>query len=274
VLAQFGCLALAATLYTYTYSATPGNPEPLKLNLLICIYNETNKHRANEYIYCLKKNLAHPMIKQIHVSYDTSQDKQLKGNLLRWLQRRQIPITYQEKRQTFGDCMRLANELFPDDYVIISNADIYFDKTLSQLKKQYIDGQFLALTRSAESKDKIRPQKNLFSQDTWIFKTPFRNTEHLNLAYVGQWFCETHLCPVVVQNEKLMLYNPCLDIHCMHKHKLRLRHRKTRSNKHLGNEFAPPHCTLNKPIYASKNTLYKLHNTGYKKTKNREKKNQ
>ena len=42
--------------------------------LITSLYNETNEARREEYITCLKNNMAHPMIKKIHIIYDKAKD--------------------------------------------------------------------------------------------------------------------------------------------------------------------------------------------------------
>lgn len=205
----------------------------LSLNLLTCLYNETNKKRADEYIFCLEKHRNHPMIEHIHVSYDTSHDSGKKGELHRYLEQcENVSISYIDGRQTFGDCIRLANELFPDQYVLLTNADIWFNDTLFKLKPHHLEKKLIALTRQHWPWN--------YSQDTWIFKTPFPEHPFMNKTYIGLLSCEKPIIYTAQKND-IHAYNPKRSIQCMHKHQSHVRN-QTEVNR--WGIIPLPFCTL------------------------------
>src|SRR5581483_3177903 len=98
-----------------------------------------------------------------------------------------IQLSYVVGRPTYGHCFALANELYRDQKIIVSNADIFFNETLSLLLNYDLNNKFLALTRWNVLKDfSIEPyywfgQKVECSQDTWIFKSPIRRFDNDNI---------------------------------------------------------------------------------------------
>src|SRR5271155_4359133 len=83
------------------------NAQSVKFILITSVYNEMNIQRAAEYITCLKKNLANPIIKAIHVLYDTSRDG-THNAILDFLKAHNIVIHYIKGRPSFHDCFALA----------------------------------------------------------------------------------------------------------------------------------------------------------------------
>jgi len=222
---------------TYSEDSEHAPKSKTLFNLIICLYNETNKQRANEYLYCLKRNLSNPLIKLIHVSYDTSCDSKKCRYIRQWLQGHNIPTSYIDRRQNLGDCIRLANKLFPNEYVIFSNADIWFDRSLGLLQKDDIEGHLVAISR--------QPRAPKYSQDSWIFKTPFPEHPHLDMTYVGLCGVEKPLI-FAAQENCLQVYNPCKTIQCMHEHRAQVRHRN--GINHWGTIPLRP-CSLANKVY-------------------------
>lgn len=192
------------------------------------LYNETNSRRMQEYIDCLHYNLEHPLIEKIHIIYDTSKDDN-KNKLLRFLQTKDLDITFINGRPTYGYCFSLANVLYPHRTIMVSNADIYFNKTLNKLKNVDLANKFIVLTRwniglgGRKRLEYIRRRKpNIWSHDTWIFQTPLIPFEHDDIQ-IGTAYCD---CRIAYQAQKagLTVLNPCLSIECCHLHQSRVRH--------------------------------------------------
>jgi len=233
-------LTISPPTRTDTQDETTTDTQPkIRLNLFTYLYNETNPRRIKEYLLCLNKNRNHPMIKRIHVNYDTSNDPEKTGVLHQYLKEHGIEISYAQGRLTISECMRLINELFPDDYVIFSNADIWFNDTLLRLDKEHIEGKVLGLSRRGSLRFP-------YSQDTWIFKTPFlADHPFLEKTYIGLPNCEKPIIHVARKVMGLHVYNPSCSIHCMHEHKSRVRHHE--DINHWG--IIPlPYCRLDGTI--------------------------
>jgi hypothetical protein len=195
-----------------------------KFVYITSLYNEQSKKRIDEYIKCLEKNLVHRLIKNVHVIYDTTSDSISKDSpVLNYLKSKNIKITYIKGRPTFGFCFSLANELYPYQNIILSNADIFFNETLSLLKDYDLTGKLLAITRwQVNSDGTLTPymRKNnipaLNSQDTWIFNTPFHVSEKYNIE-IGTVHCD-NLLAYYARKSGLIVINPCLSIQCCHLH--------------------------------------------------------
>ncbi len=192
-----------------------------KFKLITTLYNETNRARCAEYRLCLEKNLAHDVINEIHILYDTSKDDE-QNELLKYLETKNVTITLISGRPTYGYCFQLANTYYPNSAVILSNADIYFNTTLNQLEKYDLFNKFLAITRWD-----VYPngQLHLFggmhyprsdSQDVWIFRTPLRPFANDNIR-MGLLDCDGRIA-FQARQAGLQVINPCKTIQCCHVH--------------------------------------------------------
>jgi len=218
------CWQLLSMTAMGTTNIGSNSSSSLSFNLIICLYNEPNKKRADEYRHCLQKNLRNAAIQNIHVIYDTSKDPDKQSSLHEWLLSQKITLSYTEKRQSFGDCFRCANELIPEETVIISNADIWFNKTLSLIKSNHLEGKFFAITRHDRKENRLKRVQLSFSHDSWIFKTPFKTSGKLNHVPIGSWFCEKPVVDAAQKLAGLRVYNPALSIQCIHEHQSGIRH--------------------------------------------------
>ncbi len=201
--------------------------DPGKFNLITVLYNEKNAKRVDEYISCFEKNLAHECIDEICVVYDRSGDFG-ETVVLDFLKSKHIKIVYVDGRPSYGFCFDLANKIFPDSKVILSNADIYFNETLNLLSDYDLTNKFLAITRWAILEDgRIEPyvdkqgKPNIFSQDTWIFKTPLKKFKN-DAIEIGVPACDGRIA-FQARKEGLQILNPCLSVQCCHLHASEIR---------------------------------------------------
>jgi hypothetical protein len=215
--------------------------------LITMLYNETNDERIVEYLTCLDQNLKHPDMKQIHVVYDTSKDN-AQNRILDYLKQQNLIITYVTGRETYDFCFKLANELYANSVVIVSNADIYFNETLHLLIDYDLTNKFLALTRWNVTRDGSLAiyywkdgRKAERSQDTWIFKTPLRQFDDPTVQ-IGVPHCDGRIA-YEAQKSGLTVLNPCLTIQCCHLHLSGL-HNYTAAPFPHGRAIAVPWCVL------------------------------
>lgn len=206
-----------------------------KFILITFLYNEKNLDRINEYKKCIEKNLSHKSINKLHVIYDVSNDDK-KNILLNFLKSKKIKISYLKDRPTIGYIIKLVNKKYPNSKIILSNADIYFNKTLELLNDYDLSKKFITLTRYDLQKDgslKIRNDGGNFfngiTQDAWIFKTPIPNfyDQSIKVGLVG---CEM-LINYQAKKAGLDVINPCLSIQCCHLHQCNIRHYNTNFTK-------------------------------------------
>ncbi len=206
-----------------------GNIHAKNFLLLTHLYNETHRQRAFEYIDCLEKNLKHPLITKVHVIYDTSLDNEGENIIRPYLESKNITMTNVQERPSFGFCFQLVNELYPGWEIILSNADIYFNKTLHTLEDYDLKDKFLALTRWEVTQANelnlfwLRDANGFFrldyaetSQDVWIFETPIRKFRK-DFFSLGTWNCD-YVIGYFAREVGLTVLNPCLTIQSCHKH--------------------------------------------------------
>lgn len=210
---------------------------PQKFTLLTMLYNETHEERCQEFITCMEVNLKHPSIKNIHVFFDTINNSD-PNKLLDYLKSKPVSITYINGRASFEDFWKLADKRYNDTAIIISNADIYFDNTLTMLEKYDLSHMFIALTRwdineikseslayatwDAAKKQFIPFTGRSFSQDTWIFKTPLPKFKDPSMK-LGMLHFDPRLA-YQARQAGLQVINPCLNIKCHHLHLSGIRH--------------------------------------------------
>ena len=202
--------------------------------LITFLYNEIIPARIEEYIICMETNIQHKKIQRIHVLYDITWDnKSQKQTILDYLLRQpKITIDYIEGRPTYGMCFALANDLYQNSNIILANADIFFNETLSLLDNYDLTNKFLALTRWNLHKDgSIQPyyiihhgvrREQHCSQDAWIFQTPFPKLLKDNIA-IGVQACDMRIA-YWANKSGLKVINPCLSIQCIHVHTSGIRH--------------------------------------------------
>lgn len=218
--------------------------------LITSLYNETNPRRIQEYLTCLEHNLDHPAIKHIHVLYDISGPQDVAcgpiWDFLHMSHNKRITIEKIKGRPSFGHCFAVANTLYPNETILLTNADIYFNETLDLLSDVDMTNRFFVLTRWNVAPNGSLHQyytnkiKRVDSNDTWIFKTPF-NALKADDILLGTPHCDIYLMYRALQT-KLRVHNPCLTIQCAHLHLSNIRHyKRVKATK----PFATlPWCTL------------------------------
>jgi hypothetical protein len=206
--------------------------------LITSLFNDKHPERAQEYITCLKKNLAHPLLKTVHVIYDTSSDGC--SELLRvrdYLEKQpNVVITYMSHRPSFGELFKIAADLYPNEIVLVSNGDIYFNETLAALKGLDFSNLFLAIGRwDIDIRDKMhmavetiydkKTKKTTYkpsncSQDVWVFKSPAHvDCDDINL---GTPHCD-HYMAYRLMASGYDVYNPMVTVQCCHQHASNIR---------------------------------------------------
>ncbi len=196
-----------------------------QFTLITSLYNESEQERIDEYIVCLEKNLAHPLIETIEVFYDTAKDDPVadKNQILQYLKSKNVIIHYITKRPTYQDCFDRANSTYTGKKIIIANADIYFNETLDLLETYDFTNKFLALTRWNLLPDNTleiymwpNNKPAIGSQDAWFFTAPLRTFEDAVIS-IGVPHCDGRLA-YEAKKVGLQVLNPCLTIQCCHVH--------------------------------------------------------
>lgn len=201
--------------------------------LLTMLYNENNETRFNEYTTCLSINKNHPLIQKIHVLYDTTRDiPHNKSNMMHYIEEEGFEVTIIQRRPSYKEIIELANIYYPDSYIIVANADIFFNYTLQKLiTYTKWETVFFALTRWNVQDDYTSLllegwgpyAPNMISADCWIFKTPFLPPVNSESIYMGSEGCD-HKLASVMKKGGFIVKNPCLSIQACHLHLSQIRH--------------------------------------------------
>ncbi|HXW85956.1 MAG TPA: hypothetical protein VEK38_01295 [Candidatus Bathyarchaeia archaeon] len=213
---------------------------PQRFILMMMLYNEKNEKRIKEYMYCFEKNMAHALIDTIHIFYDTADDDKKdskKNSMYVYLKKQQkvhpsIVIEHVHGRVAYTYCFEKAKELYKDCAIVLSNADIYYDKTLNLLEHYDLSHLFLTITRHDVYKDGSASLPYMYTSqrprlvpkihpitafhDTWIFKSPLAKFKDTSIL-MGTAYCDWRIA-YEAHAAGLTVINPCLSIHCYHVH--------------------------------------------------------
>jgi hypothetical protein len=193
--------------------------------LITSLYNEIIHERALEYLACLQHNTDHPLIKKIHILYDTSKDPQNSDSaFLKKLYTFPVIITKLPTRPDFAYCFNLVNNLYDSEKnIIICNADIFFNETLYLLIDYDLRNKFLVLSRWDITKTgALCHYNNKESQDAWIFQTPVKKFNKASFC-IGTKGCDNFIA-LQAQNAGYTVINPSLTIQACHVHLTEVRH--------------------------------------------------
>jgi len=216
--------------HTTQKNSTSHTNSPHKFTLITVLYNETQPERIEEYITCLKKNGDYPLIKNIHVLYDTAKDNLTDENpIYEYITSHKMPISIIKGRPSYNKCFEIANKFYPNHFIIIANADIYFNETLSILSNYDFTNKFISLTRWDLLNNNQLKIAHCISYDSWIFKTPLCpiNAEYIK---IGTNECD-HLIAYEAQKAGLHVINPCFSLYSYHLHLSNIRNYEF--NKHI-----------------------------------------
>jgi hypothetical protein len=161
-------------------------------------------------------------------------------------------------RLKFNDLLGIARRIFaqperfesqPSDIIVIANADIYFDGSVSLLEA-IGEREMWALSRWDDGK--LYAHKD--SQDVWAFRGP---PPKINADfYVGTHGCDNKLAYLFNQAH-YRVYNPSLSIRCHHLHSSGIRVVNREKFTVPGPYMMLPHTTIEE-VLAKRNELAEL----------------
>ncbi len=186
--------------------------------LLVGFYPDRSAARTEEFVDCLRRNLATEHIAEVHVFLEEPVD--VKAYPV--LRDPKARLVHHGRRLTYHDLFAHANRWLPDRRVILANNDIYFDHTLALLEGFNLGGKLLCLSRwDVQSDGSAVFFEHPWSQDAWIFQTPlpsFPSDWHLGLPG-----CENRLA-YEAGAAGLALENPSRSVRMHHLHLSGVRH--------------------------------------------------
>lgn len=145
-------------------------------------YNEDLlKQRNEEYNTCLLYNLKNDNIEKLHLFVEDKYSLNILNNILNNNSqfKNKVNIILFNKQPLYSDFFKYSNEKLKDKIVMITNSDIYLEKSDNHKlikfikKKRYI----FCLTRHEYNNDKLLIDKynDYGSHDSFIFQSPLNN---------------------------------------------------------------------------------------------------
>lgn len=195
--------------------------------LVTTYYQLENKERNKEIDKCLYYNFQNNFIEKIYLLnnqiFDIPFIKNKDKKIIQY-----IISNDKNYKLKFNDAIKFINEKLNDRICILSNSDIYFDKTLSKINNRTIYNNCFTLLRYDEDEF---GNKNIFSkydiprddsQDSWIFRSPLNiDLNKLDFSF-GTLGSDSIFCTLIYELD-ITLSNPSLDIISTHVHKSNIR---------------------------------------------------
>lgn len=181
------------------------NKHPIQL--IVQYYRSNDPARQEEIDTCLRNNLINSFISTVHLLTEEQFD------FSRFPNADKVVQTVVGERLTFEQAFSYANDFDSSGKLIwvLSNADIFFNDTLSFVKRQNLNGVVYALTRHDVQPDGtlklVPPEFAHGCQDVWIFQTPVQLGKLFTAFYLGVPGCDNRIAFEFVQAGYLLL-NP------------------------------------------------------------------
>lgn len=188
--------------------------------LLTTLYTSCKPERAEEFLSCLERNLAHPDIEAVKVFLEIK-DQDTGYDYLDGFDHEKLEIIPVHHRSTYAELIAVANNWGNDQVAIIANGDIYFDEhSALERSVEITPGEFWTLSRYEPTPDgnwKLFHHAIAGAHDCWIFRTPlaaFKNNYQLGIQG-----CDLFLAQRAIEAGFKVL-NPCLSIFPRHLHQV------------------------------------------------------
>lgn len=183
---------------------------------LVGLYVDASAERFCEFLACIERNTANRRIAGVHVFIEEVVDPARLSTQYPQLASPKVRLVSHGRRVTYRDLFAYANRELPGRRVIIANADIFFDNTLSRLNGHSLAGQLICLSRwDLHSDGSWRLFEFDSSQDAWIFQSPVPDFHcDFHLGILG---CDNRLA-WEAERAGLVLSNPSRSIRAYHLH--------------------------------------------------------
>ena len=192
------------------------------MNLLVPLYNMDFNNRFEEIRKVIMCNVLNPLFKKVYIFFE---DYDINNKQYDFLKNNKICIINGKYRQMYSQMIKFSNNSLKGEYVVISNTDILFDKTINRISEiNFNDKKLIALTRWNKIEDNSKTFKLelqdiktvAWSYDSYIFQSPIDvNLETLDIE-VGIAGCDILLVKRLEIDNKFTVENPCIDIRTYH----------------------------------------------------------
>ncbi len=204
------------------------------INLFVGYYLDKNKERQTEINTCLYENINNELIGHIYILVEKPDSKE------KILKHDKITKCVVNKRPTYDDFFAHVDAYTDEEDInIISNSDMYFDKTIKLVEDMNMDNKCLALTRW----DLRHGNQPLFhnvscSQDVWIVQGKVKNGIWGNF-FMGIPGCDNRIA-YELKKAGYDVINPSHSIKTYHLHITGVRN----YNRHNGDLIPEPHLSI------------------------------
>lgn len=205
---------------------------PNEIWLVTQFYKHTNKRRYGEIKSCLVNNLLCPYIDKIVLINE--KDYSDEYNKL-FCNTEKILQVVTGNRLLYSDFLVYVRDVIPNNvYVILSNADMYFDDTITELWKIDMNNKMLCLLRWNVD---IHGHSTLFgpradSQDSWICLSNTIKSKNIDYSlfnyHLGMPGCDNAFAGHILKH-KILISNPSMSIKSYHLHNSNIRNYNTSS---------------------------------------------
>lgn len=190
------------------------------------LFDESKPERLREYLYCIQENCNY--FDTLFLFYEKSSGllyqelKKILGDTVYW---QKIIFCIYHERPTFEFLFDVADKIFPNAIVCVSNADIAVDESIKRINTATLKDSFFAISRhevdinTKKSTGLILNQlgiPNTFSADMWVYLSPRQYKFKADFP-IGTFHCDSFMNYYIDQSG-YKLFNPCLDISLYHIH--------------------------------------------------------
>ena len=183
-------------------------------------YKSKSPERQEEFIYCLKKNIACESIEKLYLLIDDGHVPEISSH--------KIEIISFKERPTYKRWIELTEEICLGKISVLANTDIHFDKSVLLLRELFKADlhAFVALSRYEKEGDSQTLHKNPhWSQDVWAVHGDYAFSERLKTSLdipLGIPRCDNKIAYLfAIHGSKI--YNPCNQVKTVHAHETQLR---------------------------------------------------
>jgi len=221
--------------------------------LLTSYYEDPDAARRDEFLECLRRNVANELLAEIHLFLEDGARPEIDDAKLH--------LVPHGRRATYRELFDYASSTLAGRRVILANADIYFGGDLARLDSYDVTGKLLCLSRW-----NVEPDGSAWlfdhggSQDAWIFDAPipaFPCDFHPGL--LG---CDNRLAWEAAE-AGLQLENPARSLRAYHLHLSHV-HRYGEESRVHGHTRSVPADYLGPPVDTPTATVAFAEEMGYR----------
>lgn len=193
------------------------------MNLFIEYYKSENIERDKEIYFCINKNINNIFINRIYLFVEKKYEDYAKNS---FNLNSKIVIIISAERVNIDEVIQYINNISNDESInIISNSDIFFNHTLSKVKKNISPNTCFALSRWEIKVNKLRFKiislAEGYSQDSWMFKGKI-NLKNKFQYYLGTLGVDNAFA-YIIQTSGYEIYNISKSIRAFHYHSSNIR---------------------------------------------------